>query len=257
MDMDGLNHIEIGRERGVPVIFTHGWGRSHHDFIPIAESLAPTCRSVLLDLPGFGETPRPDADWGTQDYAEFLHGWVRDRLGAKSFIWVGHSFGGRIGLRLASGRAEGLASLILVASHGIRMPRSASATLKASLRQRRFKALKARASDADLIELEKRFGSADYVASRESGLRDIFVKTVAEDQRPDLTKIACPTTLIYGGQDADTPPAMGRAMAALIPGADYIECAPYGHISLLDRGRHQIALSVKEHVARIGQGGAA
>lgn len=248
---DSLHAVEIGPKDGMPVIFAHGWGRSHHDFIPVAESLAPICRSILLDLPGFGQTPRPDGDWGTADYADFLQSWVRDSLGVGRFIWVGHSFGGRIGLRLGSRRAQGLESLILVASHGIKLPRKTTERWKGAWRQRRFKALKAKAAtEAEIIDLERRYGSIDYVASRESGLRDIFVKTVSEDQSEALPRINVPTTLIYGGQDVDTPPALGRAIAGLIDGADYVECAPYDHISVLDRGRHQIALAVKEAVRR-------
>ncbi|MCC5984693.1 MAG: alpha/beta hydrolase [Rhodobacteraceae bacterium] len=242
-----IQHIEIGAEDAPRVVFAHGWGRSHRDFIPAAEALAPVARSVLADLPGFGASPRPKAAWDTADYADALAEALRGGLMRGPVVWVGHSFGGRIGLRMAVRHPELLSGLVLVAAAGIPRAQSVAARLRGGWRSWRFRRLKAQAADdGALLALEERFGSADYVQSRRDGLRDIFLKTIAEDQSADLARIAVPTTLIYGGRDTETPPEIGHRMAHAIPGAEYVELAPCDHISVLDRGRHQIALAVKE-----------
>lgn len=243
-----LHRIVIGTEGAPEVVFAHGWGRSHRDFIPAAEALAPCARSVLLDLPGFGASPRPQAAWDTADYADALAQALRGGVVSGPVVWVGHSFGGRIGLRMAVRHPELLSGLVLVAAAGIARAQPLAAQLRGRWRSWQFRRQKARivGNDAALAALESRFGSADYVNSRRDGLRDIFLKTVAEDQSDDLARIALPTTLIYGGRDRETPPEMGRRMAGAIPGAEYVELEPLDHISVLGRGRHQIALAVKE-----------
>ncbi|MEM0936360.1 MAG: alpha/beta fold hydrolase [Pseudomonadota bacterium] len=245
--MNAPHAIRIGREGAPWVVFGHGWGRTHRDFIPVAEMLAPIAQSLLIDLPGFGGTPRPDDDWGTDDYAAYLAEHLSLTHGIERFVWVGHSFGGRVGLRMAAMPVAGLKHLVIVAGAGVPRKRSTWEEIRAKFRSAQFRRLKAQARDEEeLISLEKRFGSADYIASRTAGLRDIFLRTVAENQTKSARAIAVPTTLIYGGRDTETPPEIGRRLHRLIKGSDYIECPDFGHISILDRGRNQIALTVKE-----------
>ncbi len=241
------HHIRIGTPGAPKVAFGHGWGRTHRDFIPVAEALAPLIDAYLFDLPGFGKSERPGDAWGTVEYADYMARHMADDLGFDLCTWVGHSLGGRIGLRLAR-RSPGLIErLIIVAGAGVPREISGWEKYKRKRRSNQFQKLKSQAkNEAELIELEKKFGSIDYVASRESGMRDIFTATVNEDQTNELSGIIVPTTLIYGAQDTDTPPEVGRKIAHGIPGARYVEMPFLDHISILDRGRHQIALAIKE-----------
>ena len=80
------------------VVFGHGWNRAGSDFLGVAEVLGRQAHCLMLDLPGFGETPRPADTWSTQHYASAVADFF-DKLD-RPYVWVGHSFGGRIGLRL-------------------------------------------------------------------------------------------------------------------------------------------------------------
>lgn len=243
------NLVQIGDPSKPAVIFGHGWGRTYRDFIPVAEALAPVASSFLVDFPGFGDTPRPDETWGTEDYAEHMRGFLQGELGLSRFIWVGHSFGGRVGMRLAAQQPDIIRHLVLVASAGVPRTRSTMQRLQGRRRGIEFKMRKSMAKGADALKkLEAQYGSLDYIHSAEIGLRDIFVKTVNEDQTATLPSITCPTTLIYGGKDNDTPVEVGETLAAGIPKAELIVCPHFDHISILDRGRHQIALCIKEQL---------
>jgi pimeloyl-ACP methyl ester carboxylesterase len=55
------------------------------------------------------------------------------------------------------------------------------------------------------------------------------------DGRPDLPRIACPTLVVCGRQDALTPPALSREMADAIPDADLLELEDCGHLSALEQ----------------------
>ncbi|MEM9726922.1 MAG: alpha/beta fold hydrolase, partial [Pseudomonadota bacterium] len=74
-----IHAVEIGDPEGAPVVFGHGWARTHADFIPIAELLARQgARSILLDFPGFGESPRPSETWGAAAYADAIRAHLAD-----------------------------------------------------------------------------------------------------------------------------------------------------------------------------------
>lgn len=249
-----MNFIEIGEGDKPSVVFAHGWARSHHDFIPAAESLGSAARSMLVDLPGFGATPRPETAWSTADYADHVAEFLIDRK-TGPIVWVGHSFGGRVGLRLAVRHPELLRGLVIVAGAGIPRQRVYWDRLRGELRRRQFHVLSALAGadEARRDILERRFGSPDYVESRKLGLRDIFLKTIAEDQSPDLPRISAETELLYGALDTETPVEIGRRMAELIPKARLTVFPAFDHFSVLFRGHHVIARRARtlagEHVS--------
>jgi pimeloyl-ACP methyl ester carboxylesterase len=55
------------------------------------------------------------------------------------------------------------------------------------------------------------------------------------EYQPTLESVAVPTIVVTGAQDSITPPETGRALAAFISGARYIEIPDCGHLSTLER----------------------
>src|SRR5512135_195565 len=78
------------------LVWAHGWGHSHAALAPLAEAMRPRADSWLVDLPGFGASPLPPGAWGTADYADAMAAWI-ETLPARRRVWVGHSFGCRVG----------------------------------------------------------------------------------------------------------------------------------------------------------------
>lgn len=221
---------------GPPVVILHGWGANVESVNPIMQCLSQTHTVFALDLPGFGQTPQPTANWGVYDYA----GWVASFLevvGCPRADLIGHSFGGRIAIVLASQYTQYLNRLVLVNSAGIR-PR------KSWWHRQRVGAFKTARTLFQLIPItswRKRildslyiaFGSADY---RDAGaMRAIFVRVVNEDLRGLLPDIAAPTLVIWGENDQDVPVSDGEIMAREIPHARLEVLAGAGHYSYLDR----------------------
>ena len=55
------------------------------------------------------------------------------------------------------------------------------------------------------------------------------------DSRPHLPRIACPTLVLCGREDASTPLALSEEMAALVPGARLEVVERCGHMSAMER----------------------
>ena len=109
-------HLD-GESRGPAplLIWAHGWGHTHRAFLPLAESVRRTASSLLIDFPGFGASPLPPAVWGTADYADAVAKWIAG-LPAGRRVWIGHSFGCRVGLQLAARHPEAVNGMVLIAA---------------------------------------------------------------------------------------------------------------------------------------------
>lgn len=233
-----IHFLKIGDGQR-PFFWGHGWGQSHKSFQSWAERFAAKGTHYLIDFPGFGDSPVPDSQWGTADYADAMADLIRAQTSAK-IIWVGHSFGCRVGLQLAARHPDLIAGLFLVAGAGLPRKRPLLQELYFKGRIKLFKLLK-KLIPFGLPEawLMKTFASADYKSA--GPLRSIFVRVVNEDLTDICGQITCPVTLLYGAQDTETPPEIGYRLEQLIDGAKMIALDNFDHYTILTSGAHQAA----------------
>ena len=76
-------------------------------------------------------------------------------------------------------------------------------------------------------------GAEDYLATPE--LQQTFVNIVSEDLSADMAKIKCPTLIVTGADDNDTPTEFGDLMKSIIPNSQFIILPQAGHFSFLDQ----------------------
>lgn len=223
------------------LIWGHGWGQTNESFAPLASILDAYAKNILLDLPGFGKSDTPPKSWGTAEYADAIAAELARRLPDRPIVWVGHSFGGRVGIQLAARHPRLLRALILIASAGLPRKRSLLARVWLWTKVRLFKlgVLFASLVGVDPSVLRTRFGSADY---RQAGaMRDVMLNVIREDLSQAATSIKCPVLLVYGATDQETPPEIGERLAKLIPNARLSVLPTHNHYSLLEGGRHLVA----------------
>jgi len=228
----------------------HGWGQDRCAMAQIAQSLTSLGTHVLFDFPGFGRSPRPDTAWTTADYADLVARYLMAHPHQGPTVWLGHSFGGRVGIQLAARYPELVDRLVLIAAAGLQRRRSLFSQARVTSKIYTFKALKrmAPAIGMDVDTLRRRFGSADYGNAGE--MREILSNVVREDLSGVAQKIACPVRLIYGEKDAETPPEIGERLTQLISDAELSVLSGQDHYSLLDGGRHQVAKRIRDFLAR-------
>lgn len=219
---------------GRPLLMLHGWGVSGEALVPLATLLSEEAQVHVLDLPGFGKSPPPQTAWGIGEYAYSVLEYM-DAAGLSKVDLFGHSFGGRIAIYLASHHPERVGRLVLMGSAGIPPRRS--------LRRRAFifwlSALRT------LIKLTEpflgprhmewyrnRFGSPDY---KNAGvLRPTLVRVIGEDLSPHLPAIACPTLLVWGALDTETPLEMGERFHRSIANSKLVVLPQSGHFPYAD-----------------------
>jgi len=223
-------------------VWAHGWGQDHHAFLPLAESWQSSALNIVLDFPGFGVSPRPTNDWGTAEYADACASFLAT-LPTGRRLWIGHSFGCRVGLQIAARHPECIDALFLVAAAGLQRKRSPLAALKVKSKVALYKSLRALPM-GNKDRLRERFGSADYQTAGE--MRGILTKVVNEDLSEVARQIRCPVRLVFGSADTETPPELGQRLAELIPNSQYIQLDGLDHYSVLGDGRHQTAFQLKQ-----------
>lgn len=221
-----------------PILWAHGWGQTHHSFAPLIEPLQSLARHTAFDLCGFGDTPAPPEDWGTADYADAMAAWMKEQK-MPPVLWVGHSFGCRVGVQLAARHPECVAGLCLIAGAGLKRKRPIHKKIYFYCRIKLFKFLKNFVpNSAFKNKLMVKFGSADYQSA--GAMRKIFVRVVNEDLSETARNITCPVHLIYGEDDNETPPEFGQRYSQLIKGAKFHLLSGQDHYSVLQEGRHRV-----------------
>ncbi len=101
-----------------PLVLIHGLSSSFGYWEYQLPDLAPDRRILALDLPGYGQSGRPDAPYTPIWFAEVVVSWL-DTLAVDKAVFVGHSMGGQIALTLALDAPERVEALVLSAPAGI------------------------------------------------------------------------------------------------------------------------------------------
>jgi len=220
------------------LIWAHGWGHTHQALLPLAEAMRQRADSWLVDLPGFGASPIPPSAWGTEGYADAMAEWLAT-LPAGRKIWVGHSFGCRVGLQLAARHPQAVDALFLIAAAGLQPRRSLAARARRLPRRAAFRALRALTPEGPARDrLRERYGSSDY---RNAGaMRPVLMKAVGEDLSDVARHIRMPVVLLHGDGDSESPPEIAERLTALIPGSRLHLLRGFDHYTILTDGRHQV-----------------
>ncbi|MCR5583837.1 MAG: alpha/beta hydrolase [Lachnospiraceae bacterium] len=239
IEIDGYNiHYNIKGDGKKSVIILQGWGTKSEIYEVVVNALCDRYRVISLDLPGFGSSTEPREAWGVDDYKNFVVKFAK-ALDTDSAVLIGHSFGGRIIIKLAAEKnpALNIEKIVLIDSAGIVNPKS----FKTKLKIARYKVLKKLAGlkianfffGQAIEEWKKRQGSDDY-RNASPIMKQCLVKAVNENLKGLLPEIDRETLLIWGDKDTATPLSDGKAMEKLIPGAGLAVIPGTGHFSFLE-----------------------
>jgi pimeloyl-ACP methyl ester carboxylesterase len=218
-----------------PVVILHGWGASLDAIASVTAGLAPSLEVVAVDLPGFGESPPPPEPWAVARYAELVLG-VCDAFGFARVSLLGHSFGARIAIVVASSECSSRVSrVLLTGAAGLKPKRKPSYYAKVSV-AKVGKVVGAVGGSAgrDLQQkMRGRVASQDWLDASEA-MRGTFRLVISEDLSARLPSVKAPTLLVWGEADEETPLWMGERMASLLPDGALVKL-PGGHYVYAER----------------------
>jgi pimeloyl-ACP methyl ester carboxylesterase len=207
------------------VVGLHGWARTREDLTGVLTGF----NAVAFDLPGFGASPEPTRAWGSEDYAELIAEAVAT-LG-KPQVVLGHSFGGRIAVKLAASRPELVSGLVLT---GVPLfQRESSPALP--YRAVRWAHKRKLVPEKLMERMRQRYGSRDYRRAQGT-MRSVLVKVVNEKYEDDLTQIKCPVELVWGQDDTAAPPEFAERACTILGDAHLQVIEHVGHMTPLSAG---------------------
>lgn len=241
IEVDGYNisYKITGPEDAETVILLQGWGTDLGVYDSVANAINERYRFVQFDLPGFGASDEPREAWNVDAYADFFCRFMQ-ALGIKKATLIGHSYGGRIIIKLASRESIPfeIKNIVLIDSAGIMPKRS----LKQRYKIRKYKIIKKIVNVKIIYALFPELiddwrssqGSADY-RNASPMMRQCMVMAVNEDLTELLPKIRQDTLLIWGDKDTATPISDGKLMEEKIENSGLCILEGCGHFSFLEK----------------------
>ena len=231
LELAGVSTAVLEGGNGPPVVLLHGAGEFAAVWMRVVPGLVRTHRVVVPDLPGHGSSgvagDRTDAERVAAWLAELI-----ERTCPSPPALVGHGLGGAVAARFAVDQGDRVARLVLVDSYGLGRfrptPRFALAMLGVVVRPtERTQERLLRQCVADLDRLREQLG--DWGALLEAyaldGARSPGQKAALRSLMPqlgvpaiasaELTRIAAPTTLIWGRHDRQVRLRVAQAASTL------------------------------------------
>ena len=257
--VQGTRVVFYDRGSGPALVLVHGMFGDHLDWEPVLEPLARKHRVIAPDLPGFGDSEKPNREYTGEFFVAALHELLQ-ALGVERATLAGNSFGGILAVLYALAHPRTVERLVLVSSGGLRtfggkekqlaVERLSEENLLAltpAVHRQMFASIFARSGAAQ----ERYFGKQDaklaradypaYVRAIVSSIR-LVLSTCLLDR---LGEVRCPTLLLWGDRDIVFPVELARQA---------LERLSQGKLEILPGGGHALQIDCPdEFVAALGE----
>ena len=239
-----MNYTVKGSEKGLPVIFIHGFPFSHRMWDPQLAALPPRFRGIAYDIRGHGLSDPGDGQYSIEFFVDDLIG-LLDYLDVKKGVLCGLSMGGYITLRAVERYPKRFKAMILADT------RSEADTNEGKIkRAEAITSIKSSGVYAfaegfiKMVLAPDTFENHPAVADKVRGMivtnspRGVCGTLLALAARTDtstaLKKMNIPTLILVGEHDALTPPADAEKLADQLPKAELHVVPHAAHMSNLE-----------------------
>ncbi len=261
--------IDTGSSNGAvrhepPVVLVHGLAASLEVWRNILPGLANRRRVIAFDLPGFGHSDKPDADYrAVSFFVPKLHSFL-DAAGINKAHFVGSSLGASLILRYASRYPKAVASLVCANPGGfgkyihpfLRVPTIPGIGTLMSRPQRITNAFGASLAIHDRSKRTKKLIDEVDAFSRLPGAHRAFVRTlrgiaspftvkeldIFETETREVARSEIPTMIVWGKHDRIFPVKQTMKAAQLMPSATINIIDGVGHYPQIDRPEYFLEL---------------
>jgi 4,5:9,10-diseco-3-hydroxy-5,9,17-trioxoandrosta-1(10),2-diene-4-oate hydrolase len=243
-----LYYEEYGE--GSPLVCLHGGGPgadSRSNFRTNVEFLAQRHRVLLVDLPQFGRSDKPVLNDNPLSYfSHHVHGLLQE-LGIPSAHFIGNSLGGQTAIKLAIDHPESVDRLVVIGSNPVARslfnPLPVEGVKRISeyytgdgpSREKMRVLLETFVYDTAFLTdelVDERYGASvqeDILAlKRHPAPR-------RQDLSAELTRVTCPTLIVWGLEDRAGPLDVGLQMARAFADAEMHIFSRTGHWAQVER----------------------
>ena len=212
------------------LVLHHSTGNT--GWLPVHEQLAASRQVLVPDLPGYGQSERPEWARDPRDLAILLHQ-LLDKLGIGAVSIVGLGFGGWIAAEMATMSQARISSLVLVGAPGIQ-PDEGEILDQMLVDYDEY----VKSGFSDEANYTAEFGEDPppevrelWDFSREMTARLTWKPYMFNRRLPHLLQeVQTPTLLVWGADDRVVPMAVAQAYEAALPNASIEVVADSGHM---------------------------
>ena len=221
-----------------PVLLLHGWMAQIESWAPVYLNLMKQRKVYVIDFPGqAGKSSSLNEPWGVPEYSEMVKAFIENQ-NIKGCDVIGHSFGGRVIIYLASQDDKLFSKIILTDSAGVKPKMSFKKFCKIysyKFLKNTSKLLMSKEKHEEYLnKMRAKRGSEDYTKLNSDTMRQTFNRIISLDLTSKLKDINNSTLLIWGENDTDTPLYMAKIMEKNIKDSGLVVIENAGHFSYLD-----------------------
>lgn len=252
-----VRYVRAGRGRTVVLI--HGYGESLVAWRGVFDVLAREYDVIALDLPGFGLSSKPAGGYTPDSIAAHVLEALRS-IGVRRAVLVGHSLGGAVSSAAALTDSALVEELVLLdpAVVGAPMVVPSDSGARPGVARRtiaEYEALRTRfTAPHDPQWLAESDSALAYLPAEDSAYRVSAAAVLTQFDFGYLTperagRLRQPTLILWGEYDPVLPIASGRALAALLPNAEFEVISRSWHRPHVERPA-ETAQAIRRFLAR-------
>jgi pimeloyl-ACP methyl ester carboxylesterase len=241
----GLHIVYLEGGQGQPLILLHGFGADKDNWTRVSRFLTPHYHVYAPDLPGFGESSKPDtAGYSIADQVSYVAAFAA-AVHIDHFDLGGNSMGGDIAASYAAAHPQQVHSLWLLAPGGVAT--SEPSDLVKIIQAGGANPLVARTPAQYQQLLNFVFVKPPFVPSAVLGvlarraadnatLNDkIFVQLVnSAPLEPQVTGLTTPTLVVWGDHDRALSYTGAAVLTKLMPNAKSVIMPDIGHLPMIE-----------------------
>lgn len=247
---------DTGKISAPIILLIHGLGQNGlRDWLPIVPALEKQYRVIMIDLPGFANSPSPKAKLSPTHYADLLH-FIKPYFSNKQISVVGHSMGGAVTLRYAQRYPADINQIALIDAAGIlqrtafvkhsatdRIPVNPDAMPNALLTY----AVGLQDFSNNLIEKILRLPDPTSLLGKSEIAWGTTLQSypninaalslAEEDFSSAIFEQTKPVFILWGGKDLVAPPRTGQLLAANLAASELTLIKEAGHVPMASHSK--------------------
>ncbi|MEL6934092.1 MAG: alpha/beta fold hydrolase [Pseudomonadota bacterium] len=251
---------------GPPLVLIHGLAASIEIWRHVIDPLSENFRVVAFDLPGFGYSDKPDADYKAVTFFIPILKAFLDAVELPRAHFVGSSMGASLIIRFAARHPQMVDRAVMANPGGfgryihpfLRVPTLPLIGGVMSRPQRVLNAFGVRLAVASKEKRTKALIDEADMLSKLPGAHRAFVRTLRglatpfylkdlDEFEEEARQFRSPALVVWGKEDRIFPVKQAQKVAKYMPGADAIRMERVGHYPQIDAPEEFVAL-IESHL---------